>query len=90
MMRDDGKQGSRPGSTFQEMRQKARGGSLHGKQYAQDGIHAGPSSAELGAKVARAGQGSGIVKKTPLGSPNTGNSPYERQQPRKPGAESLS
>lgn len=89
-MRDDlGKQGMRPGSTFQEMRAKARAGSLAGKQYASDGLRSGPSTASEGAKAARVGQGSGIVKRSPIGSPQTGNSPYERQQPRKPGAESL-
>jgi hypothetical protein len=89
-MPDDlGKQGSRPGSTFQDMRAKARAGSLAGKSYPGDALRAGPSTASEGAKAARVGQGSGVVKRSPVGTPNTGNSPYERQSGRKPGAESL-
>jgi hypothetical protein len=89
-MPDDlGKQGSRPGSTFQEMRAKARAGSLAGKSYPGDALRSAPSTASEGAKAARVGQGSGVVKRSPIGTPNTGNSPYERQSGRKPGAESI-
>lgn len=89
-MRDDlGKQGSRPGNTRSERLVKARSGAFAGKQYESDGLRGGPSTASEGAKAQRVGQGSGVVRKSPIGSPNTGNSPYERQQPRKPGAESL-
>jgi len=89
MTNDLGKQGSRPGSTFQDMRAKARAGSLAGKSYASDGLRSAPSTSSEGAKAARVGQGTGVVRRSPIGSPNTGNSPYERQTPRKPGAEGL-
>jgi len=89
MTNDLGKQGSRPGSTYQDMRAKARAGSLAGKSYPGDGLRSGPSTTSEGAKAARVGQGTAIVRRSPIGSPNTGNSPYERQQPRKPGAEGM-
>lgn len=89
MTNDLGKQGSRPGSTYQDMRAKARAGSLAGKSYPGDGLRSAPSTSSEGAKAARVGQGSGVVRKSPIGSPNTGNSPYERPSNRKPGAESI-
>lgn len=81
-MRDDGKQGSRSGSTFQEMRSKARSGSFAGKKYPHDT----KCEQGYGAPDPRmAGQGSGVVRARPISTPRTGNSPYERQVPTKPG-----
>lgn len=84
---DSGSQGSRPGSTFQEMRQKARSGSLHGKQYPQDSFQAGQRG---GGQITQAGQGTNVVTKTALSpgaASRTGNDPYKRPSIAKPGAE---
>ena len=85
MRGDLGNQGMRPGSTFQEMRRKARAGDLRGKTYGADSTSHGVPTGSVRAK--EAGQGSGIVRKQNLSSRMTGNTPYERQYPVKPGSQ---
>ncbi len=78
-MKTDG--GSRPGNTHLERLAKARSGAFAGKKYPDDGFKMG-----TGAPSPRmAGSGSGIVSKSPIATPRTGNSPYERPMPVKPG-----
>lgn len=78
-MKTDG--GSRPGNTHLERLAKARSGAFAGKKYSDDGFKMG-----TGAPSPRmAGSGSGIVSKSPIATPRTGNSPYERPMQVKPG-----
>lgn len=78
-MKTDG--GSRPGNTHLERLAKSRSGAFAGKKYPDDGFKMG-----TGASSPRmAGSGSGIVSKSPIATPRTGNSPYERPMPVKPG-----
>lgn len=83
MIKDEGRQGSRPGSTFQDMRQKARAGQLRGPQFPHDGV-CEPGYGKPTPTMA--GQGTSVVNKRPIVSSRTGNSPYERPVPYKPGA----
>lgn len=75
-------QGSRPGSTFQAMREKARAGQLRGKTY-NEWASAVPSGTH---NPPNRGQGTSVVTRSPLDSKNSGNSPWERNTPLKPGA----
>ena len=82
-MNDDGRRGSRPGSTFQDMRQKARSGSLRGKLYEGDEMCCGQG---VGRPSPSMSSPRTTVTKSPISSPRTGNSPWERPITRKPGA----
>ena len=76
------KQGSRPGQTFQAMREKARAGKFAGPSTYGDCSHPQVSGKNNPPNV---GQAKGMTK-SPLDSRATGNNPWERRQPMKPGA----
>lgn len=73
--------GAKPGMTFPAMRAKAQAGSLAKGQYAA-GSCAGATQHPTGRN---AGQGTGIVQKTPINSSRSGNDPMTKQSvPLKP------
>lgn len=78
-MKNDG--GCCAGNTHLERLAKARSGAFAGKKYPDDGFKMGTGAPS----PRRAGQGSGIISKSPIATPRTGNSPYERPAPTKPG-----
>ncbi len=67
--------GAKSGSTFPEMREKARAGQLAKGQYAA-GSCAGATTPPVGRN---AGQGTGIVQTTPISTSRTGHDPMTRQ-----------
>lgn len=76
-------QGSRPGQTFQAMREKARAGKLAGpSNYATDCSHPQKSGYMNPPNVGQAKS----MTTSKLGSKLTGNNPWERARPLKPGA----
>ncbi len=80
-----GKQGSRSGNTHSERLAKARSGAFAGKKYPEDA-----SLRRTPPEVRMAGQGSSVVKKTPLNpssNPKTApGNPWARPDYQKPGA----
>lgn len=85
MVNDEGRQGSRPGQTFQAMRQKARAGQLAGPRmpHGDSGCCYPGTGRPTPTNV---GTGRTTVTRSPIQSPSTGNDPFERPFPRKPGA----
>jgi len=76
-----GKQGSRPGNTRSERLAKARSGAFAGKSYAEDAnLRRGPVD------IKQAGQGTSVVKKTPLRPEAPTGDPWKRPDYAKPGA----
>lgn len=75
MMRSDSRGGVKPGSTFADMRAKARAGSLV-KECCKPGDCA---TAGMTPNVRNAGQGSGIVQKSPIQTSRTGHDPTAPQ-----------
>lgn len=79
----DGKQGSRPGSTRAERMAQARAGKFKGPQYEKDRASHGVPSGSV--RATDVGQSRVMPRTTPISTRMTGNSPYERQYPQKPG-----
>lgn len=77
--------GSNPSMSFQRMREKARSGALAGSSRSPDDCCSGgmPSGMK---NPPMAGQGTNVIKRTPINSARTGNDPWERAKPLKPGA----
>lgn len=75
MPADNSNSGVKPGSTFAEMRAKARAGQLV-KDCCRPGDTAGPGPAP---SVKNAGQGTGIVRTTAINTSRTGHNPMQRQ-----------
>jgi transcriptional regulator of met regulon len=76
-----GNQGSRRGNTHSERLAKARSGAFAGRKYPQD------ASLKPGRNpITNAGQGTNVVKKTPLDPKAPVGDPWKRPDYQKPGA----